>query len=287
MTSTGCLLSRRAQASPPNPDPTMTTRGRRSGSGIGDDVQLRMRPSQGGLDAGRGVGAGKHESEVAIALRQWDQWLARRDRYHQTIDPSDTPRLDLAGDLAEHAGVWDRQHHDAGGAAFAVVLGHRQAGGMAEDEFFQRDSRAEPKGARAQPANRSRRDFEHPRTVTVEAKLGVDGTIRQAKRLARPSRGLRDQRLRSIGKPRGGDINRLLEEWPMEWIGLIEDRQHLELAAPQQSFDCDFLAGDEVFNEQRPATAIGGAAGDDGRDPPEDGRKHGRAVGPDDALATG
>ena len=169
--------------------------------GIGDDVQLRMRPSQGGLDAGRGVGAGKHESEVAIALRQRDQWLARRDGNDQTIDPLDAPRLGLAGDLAEHARVWDRQHHDAGGAAFAIVLGHRQAGGMAEDDFFQRDSRAKPKGARAQPANRSRRDFEHPRTVTVEAKLGVDGTIRQAERPDRASRGLRDQRLGGIGKP--------------------------------------------------------------------------------------
>src|SRR5439155_22717628 len=123
MTSTGCPLSRRAQASPPNPDPTMTTRGRRSGSGIGDDVQLRMRPSQGGLDAGRGVGAGKHESEVAIALRQGDQWLARRDRYHQTIDPRNTPRRDLASDLAEHAGVWERPRQHAGRAAIAVVVG--------------------------------------------------------------------------------------------------------------------------------------------------------------------
>src|SRR5207244_11762578 len=131
-----------------------------------------------------------------------------------------TAGLDLAGALAGHGVGWDRQHHDAGGAAFAVVLGHRQAGGMAEDEFFQRDSRAKPKGARAQPANRSRRDFEHPRTLTVEAKLGVDGTIRQAKRLARPSRGLRDQRLRSIGKPRAGDINRLLEEWPIVWVAI-------------------------------------------------------------------
>src|SRR5205823_11113225 len=168
MTSTGCLLSRRAQASPPNPEPTMTTRGRRVSSGIGQDAKLRVGLTKRLLDTGRRWAAGKHEAEVAIALRQRDQWLARRDSNDQAIDPGDAPRLGLARHLTQDAGFRDRQHHHAGGAAFTVVFGHRQAGGMTEDKFFERVSRAKPKGARAQSANRSCRDFKHPGAVTVE-----------------------------------------------------------------------------------------------------------------------
>ena len=105
------------------------------------------------LDARRRWASGKHEAEVAIALRQRDQWLARRDGNDQAIDPKDAPRLGLARHLTQDAGLWDRQHHHAGGAAFTVVFGHRQAGGMTEDEFFERDPRAKPKGTRAESAN--------------------------------------------------------------------------------------------------------------------------------------
>src|SRR3989442_2008870 len=174
MTSTGCRLSLRAQASPPKPAPTITTRGR---SLIDDDAKLSVRLAQSGLHGVGRLATGEDETEVAIALRQRDQRLAGRNGDDQTIDPDDAARLGLAGDLPQHAGLADGQHHHPGGAAFAHVLGKRQAGGFPEDELLQRDARAKPKRARAQPTDRSRRDFEDPRTGRGKAKLAVDRTV--------------------------------------------------------------------------------------------------------------
>src|SRR5207247_7438046 len=120
-----------------------------------------------------------------------------------------------------------------------------------------------------------------------KAKLGVDGTVRQAKRSGGPRAGFFDQRWGRLWKPRRRYIDRLLEERTSKGIGLVEDGQHLKPATPKQAFDSDFDTVDEIFHEQGWVPAIARAAGDDGRDPPENRGKRRRAVGADHALAPG
>src|SRR5260370_31439391 len=87
MTSTGSPSSLLAQARPPNPAPTITTRGRppprpspASGGGnltsaIGHDAELCMGLPQRGLDGGPRGGAREHEAEIALTLRPPHQRL--------------------------------------------------------------------------------------------------------------------------------------------------------------------------------------------------------------------
>src|SRR5207302_1028342 len=76
--------SLRAQARPPNPAPTIATRGR--ASAIGPDAELCMGSPQRGLDLAGRTRAREHEAEVAIALRQGNERLSRRNRDHQPLD---------------------------------------------------------------------------------------------------------------------------------------------------------------------------------------------------------
>src|SRR6202165_1818387 len=94
MTSPGSPSSFLAQARPPNPAPTITTRLR---SAIGDDAKLCMRLEQGGLDRVRRVGAREHEAEIAVTLRQRHELLAGRDGDHQPFDARHLPGLRLSG----------------------------------------------------------------------------------------------------------------------------------------------------------------------------------------------
>src|SRR5438094_9804745 len=90
----GSPSSLRAQASPPNPAPTITTRARVSA--IGHNAELRVGVPQRGLDGVGRLGAREHEAEIAIALGQGNEPLARRNRDHQPFDTRYRFRLGLA-----------------------------------------------------------------------------------------------------------------------------------------------------------------------------------------------
>src|SRR5437868_4831066 len=107
----GSPSSLRAQARPPNPAPTITTRARVSA--IGQDAELGVGEPQGGLDGVGRTGARKHEAEVAIALRQGNEPLAGWNRDHQAVDAGHAFCLVLAFDRAKPPALADRQHHDA------------------------------------------------------------------------------------------------------------------------------------------------------------------------------
>ena len=57
---------------------------------------------------------------------------------------------------------------------------------MAEDQLLERDAGAEAQRARAQAADRPRRDLDHRDAVAVDAELGVDRPVGEPDRARRP-----------------------------------------------------------------------------------------------------
>src|SRR6266508_467593 len=96
---------------------------------------------------------------------------------------------------------------------------------MAQNDLLERHAHAEAQGARAQPADRARDE-------------------------------LPDRRLRRFGQPGGRDVDGFLEEWPVERIRLVEERERFERAAIEQAFEGDLDARDEAFDQN----AIGALA---------------------------
>ena len=115
----------------------------------------------------------------------------------------------------------------------------------------------------------------------------MDRTVGEAQRTSRSRRGLANPRLLLGRKARGRHIDRLLEERAIQWVGLVEDGQHLELATSEQPLDRDLLARDEVFDQHGLTRTIGPAGGNDRRHSGEDRRKVHGAVGLHHALGSG
>ena len=74
--------------------------------------------------------------------------------------------------------------------------------------------------------------------------------------LAQPERGggagarVDDGGLSSARQPGRRDVDRLLEEGAVERVGLVEEREHLELAVGQQALQRDLAPGDEVLDQE-------------------------------------
>ena len=113
----------------------------------------------------------------------------------------------------------------------AFKVRHAMAHRVAQQQRFERDARAELQRARAQPPDAARRDVDRPRAVVVDSQLGVEWAVPQAERAGGGGRGASHLLLPVGRQPRRRHIDRLLEEGAHEGVGLVEDRQHLELAS--------------------------------------------------------
>ena len=81
--------------------------------------------------------------------------------------------------------------------------------------------------------SRSRGDLQDEGPALVEAQLGVDRSLREAEGSAGVAGHRGDAGLRRLGQPRRRDVDRLLEERAVEWVGLVEERQDVERSADQ------------------------------------------------------
>ena len=168
--------------------------------------------------------------------------------------------------LLEDPFTRDRQHHHAGRRVFACDLVDGKTERVTEDQLLERDARAEPERARAQASDRPRRDFEHGDAITVDPEFGVDGPVGEPDRVRRPPGEERDALLQVGGQSRRCDVDRLFEVRADERVGLVEDREDLELLlAAEQPFDRDLDTREVLLHEQRPlgdgADAFGGVDG--------------------------
>src|SRR5262245_40575271 len=139
---------------------------------------------------------------------------------------------------------------------------------MAEDQLLEAQARPERERARAETADRPGCDLEHEWAAVVDAKLGVDRALGETQCRARVARHRGDAGLRRRRKAGRRDVDRLLEEWTVEGIGLVDDREHVEAAAHEQALEGELAPGDELLDEQRAARSLGRRR----VRPPEDGR---------------
>ena len=182
----------------------------------------------------------------------------------------------------------DRQHHDAGGPPLPLERVERPSERVAQDQLLETDARAEAEHPRAQPADRPGGDLDHPRRLAVEAQLGVDRPLAQPDRRDRVPRRLGDVVLGGLGKPRRRDVDRLLEERPVEGIGLVEQRQHVQTPPVEQPFQRHLDPRDVAFDQDPPGgLAHGGDVGlvQDSNDAAERGDECLLVVRPDHAAA--
>ena len=162
---------------------------------------------------------------------------------------------------------------------------------MPQDQLFERHADAEPQGAAAETTDAAGRDLEHARSVRREPKLGVNGSFAQSERRAAVRNGSGDRVLQRRRMTRGRDVERLLEKRPVERIGLVEEREHVEMTAHQQALERDLGSGDELLDQH--AAEIGIAAlrhvrrSQQRADAGHGGAQFGGVVGADDAAASG
>ena len=78
----------------------------------------------------------------------------------------------------------------------SLMLASRAACGVAKHKVLKRVAVCEPQALRAQPADRARRDFEHPHSAVIHAHFGVHGSVRQADGRDCRRRGASDRLLR-------------------------------------------------------------------------------------------
>ena len=94
----------------------------------------------------------------------------------------------------------------------------------------------------------------------------MDRALDEAERRGGVGRGSGDH-LECPGRQPGRcHVDRLLEIGTLERIRLVEHRQDLEGAAPQQALDGDLLSGDVALDDERPAGVLAGF-GQDRPDP--------------------
>ena len=162
-----------------------------------------VRRPQRGFDRRGRVAAREQEAEVAVALGQRHDAAARR---HGDLEPGD------ARDRARRVlAVAPRCSTPARGIGSIITPDARRLAGEAverhpervpQDHLLERDAGAEAQRARAQPADRPRRDLDHPDAVAVDAELGVHRTFGEPDRARTRARSTSSTR-RERRRPRG------------------------------------------------------------------------------------
>ena len=103
--------------------------------------------------------------------------------------------------------------------------------------------------AGTQPPDRTGGDLEDEYSLVIDAALGVDRPMRQTDGLGGSCDGLDDCRLLARSRRWRRDVDRFLEERPVERVRLVEERQEEKPAVMQQPFERVFATGNEAFDE--------------------------------------
>src|SRR5579883_631969 len=120
---------------------------------------------------------------------------------------------------------------------------------MAEQNFFERCAGLEAEHARAESADRSRGDFQHPDAALVDAHFGMNGTVAEAESGDR-ALGRFDNGALHRGRFAGGcDVDGFFKEWTIQRVGFIEKREYLKRSVGRDTFDGELAAGNEVLHQ--------------------------------------
>src|SRR2546428_370621 len=140
---------------------------------FGPLLRLAQKPSPCVGAGGGRRGGGEEEPEILPALGRRTPLLPLVHREGDSLDRVARRGLLGAAHPDQPAPAGDRDHHDAGGPPLTLERFQRSAEGVAKDQLLQAQARPESKRARAQPADRPRRDLEHEWAALADAQPGV------------------------------------------------------------------------------------------------------------------
>ena len=166
--------------------------------------------------------------------------------------------------MFEDAAARNRDHHHRRRLSLALERRDGQSQRVAQDDLLERHPGAERQRARAEAADRAGGDLDHPRglasvVVAADAQLGVHRSFLEAEGLGRLGRALADGRLCRVGQPRRRHVDGLLEERPVERIGLVEQRQGVERAADEETLQRHLRPRHELLHQDLAGARAEGA----------------------------
>ncbi len=127
---------------------------------------------------------------------------------------------------------------------------------VAQDQRLERGvEQAEAECPPTDPTYRSARHLDQRRLAVPHSQLGMYRTLSQSHRRDRRLGDAGDFVLGFLPKPRRRHIDGLLEVGAVRMIRFVEDRQDLELAAPQHALHSHLGTGNETL-EQNPTASL-------------------------------
>src|SRR5579875_3247603 len=155
------------------------------------EAQVLVSFADGVFHLGWRVAASEDEAEVAGSLRQWHQRMIDFRRDLHSRDERHLFCLFDAVDAFEETGAGNGDHHHTSGALLALDGGNLFTDGVAQDQFLQADAGAKFQDGRAQSANGAPGDFQHPRSLPVNAQFGIPVLLAALSRQRRAKRSKR------------------------------------------------------------------------------------------------
>ena len=137
----------------------------------------------------------------------------------------------------ENARARDRQHEHPRRPALPLERVELDPEGVPDDQLLQGEPGPEAQRPGAEPADRAGGDLHDARALLVDPHLGVDGALGEPERARRPARLGGDIRLDGVREPGRGHVERLLEEGAVERVGLVEQREHVQLTPDQEPLE--------------------------------------------------
>src|SRR5207302_4097405 len=120
------------------------------------EPQQAVGATQAGFHLRGRVAVGENEAQVAARSRQWLDLLAARNADGDLVDATDGLRVRQSIHLTQDARVPNRNHHHARWALLTLCRCEVQAGRLAQDDLFERNTVAKAERTRAQPSDRAR-----------------------------------------------------------------------------------------------------------------------------------
>src|SRR5438552_2062363 len=206
-------------------------RHRKLGSDHGFDAGTR-RPQR-CLDFLGRVATCEGEPEIRRALRKRNDLLAQVRGDDHVFDQRHATCVVDPAHLLEHAAPTDGQHEHTGRAPLPRRRLAPETKRVPEDQLLQRHADAEAQRPPAQAADAPCSDLEDSRPGRREAQLRVYRTFYEPERRATARDLAGNGVLQRRRLPRRSDVERFLEVRAVERVRLVEEGEHVQVAAHQ------------------------------------------------------